>query len=173
MLTQKTLHEIIADLWTMSASMNAAGNTNELQLFESPGGHSVLAAPVRPEWLKGASESLQKAAEDLASLLDDETPVPKPPTILQPVLSIVRDIKDELPDFIKEKSDPVVGHLQKLPVGELRRDEDIKQDAYDNAPHVCGACGSGKRWHKWPGPPAVCSCGWSSDDPQPEGPKSA
>ncbi len=99
MLTQRTLHQLIADLWTMSASMNAASSTNQLQFFDTPDGGSIMAAPVRPEWLEKGAEALQKAAEDLESLLDDSMPVPKPPSVLQPVLSIVSEkVLEDDPD---------------------------------------------------------------------------
>ena len=86
MLTQKTLSQLIADLWAMSASMNAACSAAELEMIDD-----VLYAPVRPEWLEKGAQALQKAAEDLESLLDDETPVERPPRTVEPILAIVRD----------------------------------------------------------------------------------
>lgn len=82
MLTQKKLAQLIMDLWTMSASMNAAAGTNELRYH-----NGVAYAPVKPEWLEKAGESLQNAAEDLEDLLDDTTPVERPPS--KPILALV------------------------------------------------------------------------------------
>lgn len=41
----------------------------------------------------------------------------------------------------------------------------LPASVWDAAPAVCGGCGSGRTWSTWPGPPAVCKCGWTQEAP--------
>lgn len=95
MLTQKKLAQLIAHMWTMSASMNAAGSTNQLVYLDG-----MEFAPVRPDWLTQAALELQEAAEDLESLLDDETPVEPPPRTARPILAVVKEDDDGVPQAL-------------------------------------------------------------------------
>ena len=106
MLTQKSLAQLIADLWAVSAQMNAASSTSELVSLDG-----IEFAPVQPEWLQKAAESLQKAAEDLESLMDDETPIPMPPVVIAPVLTVVKEADETQSDKEIEGDDEIKSEI--------------------------------------------------------------
>lgn len=89
MLTQKKLSQLITYLATMSAAMNGAAATNELIVL-----NDVDIVPVRPDWLLQAAQDLQNAVEDLESLLDDDTPIERPPRAEGTILALVREKDD-------------------------------------------------------------------------------
>ncbi len=110
MLTQKSLAQLIADLWTVSAQMNAASSTSELVSLDG-----IEFAPVQPEWLQKAAVSLQKAAEDLEGLMDDDIPIPRPPVVRAPVLTVVKEADESPSDKEIESDDEIKSQIPDSP----------------------------------------------------------